>query len=309
MNVIHHADELPGAPRRASIAIGVFDGIHLGHQQVIRQTVADASHFEAASVAVTFDRHPNSIVAPSAVPAAICSLDQKIEVIASLGVETALVIHFDEAFSRMPAEDFIRGLMRGFGVLSSVCVGREFAFGYRRQGNVALLQRLAGEHGFQLHALAAVSLDGEVVSSTRIRSCIQSGDLDAAGQMLGRDYRLSGSIVAGDRLGRKLGIPTANLEVSGLATPPLGVYAVHVVHQGQTHRGVANIGTRPTVTGTSGETTVEVHLLDFDGDLYGSTVTVEFVRRLREEKRFDSMDALRSQIGKDIEQARHCFGD
>jgi riboflavin kinase/FMN adenylyltransferase len=307
MKILHDAAELPGVPRRVCIAIGVFDGVHLGHQQVIRQTTADASHHEAAAVVVTFDRHPNSVVAPAAVPPAIYSLEQKLAAIAGLGIEATLVIRFDQAFSRLAAEDFIADLRRGFGSLRSVCVGREFTFGHRRRGNVALLERMGDENGFQVHALAALALDGQVVSSTRIRERIHMGDLDAAGQMLGRDYLISGTVISGDHLGEKLGFPTANLDVSGLVTPPSGVYAVHAFHRSRLLRGVANIGSRPSVTSTPTPPRLEVHLLDFNGRLYGETLSIQFIQRLRAEAKFESLEALRDQIRRDVDRARECF--
>jgi riboflavin kinase/FMN adenylyltransferase len=307
MKIIHAAAELPGVPRRVCAAIGVFDGVHLGHQQVIRQTIADASHHEALPVVVTFDRHPHAVVAPHAVPPAIYSPEQKLAAIASLGVEAALVIRFDLAFSQRPAETFLEELLAGFGGLRSLCVGREFTFGHRRQGNVTMLERIGRERGFKVHGLAEVSLDGQVVSSTRIRDFIQSGDLDAAGQMLGRDYEIQGPVRAGDQLGRQLGFPTANLDVRGLVHPPAGVYAVHVRLGDRQLRGVANLGRRPTVKAPAADPLLEVHLFDFNEDIRGGLLTVQFVERLRAELKFDSLEALRDQIARDVAAARECF--
>lgn len=307
MNVIHAAAELPGAPRRVCAAIGVFDGVHLGHQQVIRQTIADARHYEAVSTVITFDRHPNAVVAPHAVPPAIYSLEQKLDAIADLGTDVALVIQFDRAFSERTAESFIDELLSGFGSLRSLCVGREFTFGHRRQGNISLLERMGSQHGFMVHGLAAVALDGQVVSSTRIRERIQAGDLDAAGQMLGRDYEIAGRVVRGNHLGRKLGFPTANLEVAGLATPPPGVWAVHAQLADQQYRGVANLGFRPTIKTGTGPVLLEVHLFDFDQDCYDTRMKVQFVKRIREELKFESVEALQRQIDKDVATAQASF--
>ena len=181
MKILRAPSDLPPGPRRVCVAIGVFDGVHLGHQQVIRQTVADAEQHEALSVVVTFDRHPNSIVAPQRVPPPVYSLVQKLRAIESLGVDAAWVIHFDEAFSRQTGEEFVRALVMDFSQLRSVCVGSGFTFGHRRSGDVELLRRLGAELNFAVHGLAAVSLDGEPVSSTRIREAIRSGQFDAAG--------------------------------------------------------------------------------------------------------------------------------
>ena len=224
MKIIHAANELKPGGRKVCLAIGVFDGVHLGHQQIIRQTVADARQHDAIALVITFDRHPSTVVAPDRVPPLIYSLPQKLGAIKLLGADTLLLIHFDRAFSGQTGEEFIRGLARDLGKIQSLCVGADFVFGHRRSGNVALLEKLGDELGFTVHGLAAVSLDNQIVSSTRIREAIRAGNLDAASQMLGRPYAISGRVIAGDGVGRKLGFPTANLDVAGLVLPPNGVY-------------------------------------------------------------------------------------
>ena len=308
MNVINAATELPRSPQGVCVAIGVFDGVHLGHQQVIRQTLADAAQHEAAAVVLTFDRHPNTVVAPDRVPPSIHALPQKLRAIAALGADTTLLIRFDEAFSRQTGEQFVRGLGRDFGRLHSVCVGSDFTFGHKRSGNVTLLQSLGEELRFTVHGLAAVALDGQAVSSTRIREAIRAGHFDTAGQMLGRAYALSGPVVRGDQLGHQLGFPTANLDVSGLCLPPSGVYAVHVRVPGKTHRAVLNVGHRPTLADATPELRVEAHLLDFAGDLYEQELEINFVARLRDEQKFPSLAALKQQITRDIAAALAYFG-
>lgn len=307
MIVISQAEELPGTPRRVCLAIGVFDGVHLGHQQVIRQAIHDASHHEALSVVVTFDRHPNHVVAPQAVPPAIHSLEGKLTAVERLGADATLVVPFTRELSQLPAADFIRQLADGFGNVRSVCVGREFTFGHRRQGNVQLLEELGRNLGFRTHGLAAVALDGQTISSTRIREHILTGDLDGASQMLGRDYTLTGIVVKGEQLGRQIGFPTANLDTAGLATPPSGVYAVHAFRGGKPLRGVANLGTRPTLATAATELRVEIHLLDFQEPLYGEALEIQFLHRLREERRFPSLADLKAQIAADIALARTLF--
>ena len=185
MKIIHAANELKPASRKVCLAIGFFDGVHLGHQQIIRQTIADARQHDAIALVLTFDRHPNTVVAPDRVPPLIYSLPQKLRAIESLGADTLLLIHFDKAFSRQTGEEFVRGLARDVGQIQSLCVGADFVFGHKRSGNVALLKKLGGEIGFTVHGLAAVSLDGRIVSSTRIREAHSRGRLDAASQMLG----------------------------------------------------------------------------------------------------------------------------
>jgi riboflavin kinase / FMN adenylyltransferase len=306
MNLIHRATDLDAGSRKICVAIGVFDGVHLGHQQVIRQSVFDARQHEGLALVVTFDRHPNEVVAPKRTPPLIYSLPQKLRVIASFEVEAALLVHFDRAFSEIPAEQFIRDLVRDLGQVYSVCVGSTFTFGHKRRGDVSLLERLGGELGFKVHGLSALALDGERVSSTRIREAIRRGNLDGASQMLGRAYSLSGTVVEGDHLGKQIGFPTANLNVAGLVLPPPGVYAAHADLRGQTFRAAVNIGSRPTL-GNSGPSRVEVHLLDFFEDIYGEEVEIAFVDKLREEQKFPSLDALKEQIARDIESARTLF--
>lgn len=300
MRLIHSPNELTPGGRRVCLAIGFFDGVHLGHQQILRQTLADARQHEALALALTFDHHPNSVVAPAREPPLIYSLSQKLRVIGSLGMDALWLIHFDKAFSARPGEEFVRSLAHDFAPLRSICVGTNFLFGHKRSGNVELLRRLGTELNFSVHGLAAVSLGGKAVSSTRIRERILAGDLDAASQMLGRAYSLGGKVVPGDGLGRQLGFPTANLDVAGLALPPRGVYAAHAEVGGGRHRAVLNIGHRPTLQQPNPPLRVEVHLLDFSGDLYGKEIEVVFVEKLRDEKKFGSLAELREQIARDI---------
>jgi riboflavin kinase/FMN adenylyltransferase len=307
MKTIHSAGEWARTERGVSLAIGFFDGVHLGHQQVIRQAVSDAQQQEGLAVVLTFDRHPKAVVAPNHVPPLIYSLPQKLRAIASLGPDAAWVIPFDQNFSRQTGEEFIRGLVKTFGTVLSICVGATFTFGYKRSGNVDLLNKLGAELDFSVHGLAAVSLDGQPVSSTRVREAIRQGQLDLAGQMLGRAYALAGQVITGDQIGRRLGFPTANLDVAGRVVPPNGVYAAHVLTQGQTKRAVVNIGFRPTLQNPTPELRVEAHLLDFTGDLTGHEMEICFLKKLRDEQKFASLQALQAQINKDIETARALF--
>src|SRR5439155_4087014 len=247
MKIIHSPRELQPAGRKVCLAIGFFDGVHLGHQQIVRQTIANARQHEAIALVITFDQHPNTVVAPDRVPALIYSLPQKLRAIEALGVDTLLLIHFDTQFSHQTGEEFIGGLARDLGALQSICVGANFVFGHKRGGNVELLKKLGKQLKFTVHGLAAVALDGKPVSSTRIREAIQAGELDAASQMLGRAYSLSGKVVRGGGMGKQLGFPTANMDLNGLALPPRGVYAVHAEAGGRTWRAVLNIAIRPTV--------------------------------------------------------------
>ena len=304
MKVIRAANELKPGNRKVCLAIGFFDGVHLGHQQIIRQTIADAHQHNAIALVLTFDRHPNSVVAPGRVPPLIYSLPQKLRAIESLGAGHLLLVGFDKKFSEQPGEDFVRGLARDLGSIQSICVGADFVFGHKRSGNVALMKKLGGEIGFSVHGLAAVSLDGRVVSSTRIRETIRAGKLDAASQMLGRPYSIAGRVIEGDKLGRHLGFPTANLDVTGLVLAPNGVYAGLTTVKKKSHRVALNIGFRPTMVSAKPELRVEAHLLDFSGRLYGTELEIEIGEKLRDERKFASPTELRAQIALDIAAVR-----
>ena len=304
MKLIHDAKQLMPGSRKVCLAIGVFDGVHLGHQQIIRQTVADARSHDAVAMVVTFDKHPNAIVAPDRVPPNIYSRSQKLRVIESLGADALLEIPFDKTFSEKSGEEFIRELARDLGKIFSVCVGADFVFGRKRSGNVALLKTLGAELNFHVHGHAAVALDGETVSSTRIREAIRTGNLDAASQMLGRSYAICGAVIEGDKLGRKLGFPTANLAATNLVLPPGGVYAACTQVDGKFFHAALNIGLRPTVAAAKPELRVEAHLLDFVGELYGRELEVELGSKLREECKFASPAELREQIGRDVAAVR-----
>ena len=307
MKLIRNAKDLKPGNRPVCLAIGFFDGVHLGHQQIIRQTIADARRHDALALALTFDRHPNTVVAPDRVPPLIYSLSQKLRVIGSLGVDALWPIHFDEKFSGQTGGDFIRRLARDLGKIQSLCVGADFVFGRQRSGNVALLEKLGGELGFAVHGLAAVALDGQIVSSTRIREAIRAGNLDAASQMLGRAYSLAGKVVRGDQLGRKLGFPTANLDAACLVLPPKGVYIAHVNVGGKNFHAVLNIGHRPTLQNPTPQLRVEAHLLDFNGDLYGQELEIEIGEKLRDERKFGSLEELKAQISRDVAEAGRRF--
>lgn len=304
MKLIHAATELAVGGRKVCLAIGVFDGVHLGHQQIIRQTIADARQHDAIALVLTFDQHPSVIVAPDRVPPLIYSAAQKLAAIESLGTDALLILHFDQSFSRQTGEEFIRGLARDLGKIQSICVGADFVFGRKRSGDVGLLKKLGDELGFMVHGLAAVALDHQTVSSTRIREEIRAGNFDAASQMLGRPYAISGRVVAGDRLGHQLGFPTANLDVTGLVLPPNGVYTARTKLAGRLYHVALNIGWRPTVATAARPLRVEAHLLDFDGNLYGAELEVEIGEKLRAEQKFASPVALREQIARDIAKLR-----
>ncbi|MCU0771873.1 MAG: bifunctional riboflavin kinase/FAD synthetase [Verrucomicrobia bacterium] len=308
MLVARSAQALATPGRKVCLAIGFFDGVHLGHQQIIRQAEEDARQHDATSVVVTFDRHPASVVDPDRAPALIQTTEHRLRTLKTLGPDAVLLLPFDTPLREQSGEQFIRQLHQALGGLQSICIGADFHFGYQRSGNVSLLRELGRQLGFQVHGIAGVALEGRTISSTRIREAIRSGELETAGQMLGRSYSISSRVIRGDQLGHQLRFPTANLEVAGLALPPDGVYMAQAEVEGRRHHAVVNIGNRPTITPKASDTRLEAHLLDFDGNLYGRELEVIFVERLREERRFASRDELQQQIERDVAEARHRFG-
>jgi riboflavin kinase/FMN adenylyltransferase len=310
MLVVRTPAALPRPVRGLCLALGMFDGVHLGHQHVIRNALADSATQAAASVVLTFDPHPLAVVRPERAPRLLQTLPQRQRAISALGVEALLVIPFDAQVAALSGDEFIRGLLREAAPVRSLSVGEGFQFGHHRSGNVDLLRHLGSELGFNVHVAPAVALGGEVVSSSRIRQCLRAGQLEHVGELLGRPYALAGTVRQGDQLGRELGFPTANLDVTGLELPPHGVYAARVrrVARGGEHPAVLNLGVRPTLARREGELRFEVHLLDFDADLYGEELEVTFVQHLRAERHFAGLQQLREQIIADVASARGRLG-
>lgn len=284
-------------------AIGVFDGVHRGHQKVLDQASADARQVQGKTLVLTFDKHPKEILAPQNAPPMIYPLERRLRVLSAHPVDAILLLRFDEPLSRQPAEDFVRSLAARLGKLHSLSVGANFTFGHKRGGNLHLLKTLGEELGFRAHGVHPAVWKDYPISSTRIRQAIREGDLESAEQMLGRPYSLEGVIVQGDQRGRKLGFPTANLDTGNLVCPPNGVYAVRATVRGQTFPGVLNIGHRPTIQDGL-RLQAEVHLIDFQGDLYGARAQLFFEARIRPERKFSSLEQLKSQVMLDISQAR-----
>lgn len=304
MKLFHDPAELGDAPPAVALALGVFDGVHLGHQEILCRTVAAARRLSGWAVVGTFDRHPAAVVAPDRVPPAILPVWLRLRYLAEQGVEATWLMTFDEAFSRQTGEAFVHRLVEGFGRLAHVCVGQDFQFGWRRSGDVALLERLGARLGFTVDCVPPLRIEGRVLSSTLLREQIRQGELASASRGLGRPYTLGGRVVHGDGLGRQLGFPTANLDIHGLQLPPVGVYAARVRDaHGPWLPAVMNLGVRPTV-GAEAAPRLEVHLLDITADLYGRGLEVQPVHRLRAEQRFSSLEALREQIARDVCQAR-----
>ena len=308
MELIRGHHNLRSPHRGCAATIGNFDGVHLGHQAVLGQLSEKAAELGLPTVVVTFEPHPQEYFGGDRAPPRLTRFREKIQTLRRYAVDRVLVLRFDARLAQMPAEAFIeRILVQGLGVRYLV-VGDDFRFGHQRQGDIGLLRAAGLRHGFQVVNMHTFEIDGARVSSTRIRQALAGGALGTAEKLLGRCYRISGRVAHGDRRGRTLGFPTANIHVHGpggsrqcapARLPLRGVFAVDVYGLAdEPHRGVANIGSRPTVDGR--RCLLEVHLLDFAGDLYDRHLQVEFLKKLRDERRFESLAALREQIHRDV---------
>lgn len=293
--------------RVSAMTIGNFDGVHLGHRAMLARVADKARSLGLASCALTFEPHPREFFAPAAAPARLSRLREKLEMIAEAGIDRAHVLRFDAALAAMSAERFIdEVLLRGLGV-RWLLVGRDFRFGAKRSGDYAMLEGAAARCGFELEAMPDVKVDGERVSSSRVREALAAGRLKEAARLLGRPYTMSGRVAHGAKLGRTLGFPTANVVVRRRA-PLAGIFAVEAMLEetSQSWRGVASVGRRPTVA-DDGPLLLEVHLFDVERELYGKHLRVKFLERIRDEKKFDGLPALAAAIRQDAEQARKYF--
>ena len=308
MRILHSIDELGEIGDLVVLAAGVFDGVHLGHQAVLRTAQSAAREIGGTAVALTFDPHPAAVLRPSEVPQLLTSTESKLSLFENLGIENTLVVRFDADFAATEASDFILQLTRATPHLAGICIGRGWMFGKNRSGNASLLREMGQGNGFFTTEVEPFKIGDAVVSSTLIRKALLEGDLRTAETMLGRNYSLSGVVLPGAQLGRKLGFPTANLGLNNELLPPNGVYVVRVNASGQSLNGVANLGTRPTI-GENSKRVLEVHILDFSGDLYGQKIDVQLLEFLRPEIPFQNVDALKIQISKDVDATRECFAE
>ena len=304
MTVLTSIAELGEIPGPIVLAIGVFDGVHLGHRAVIERALRDARATGGTAVIVTFDPHPLRVLRPGRAPRLLTSTRHKLRLIRDLGVGHLFVLPFDQPFAATPAENFIHALAGACRPLHEICVGHQWSFGKGREGNLELLKTLGDKLGFKEVGVPAVEVGGEIVSSTLIRHAIERGDFATAACLLGREFTILGTVVEGDHLGKTLGFPTANLTAHNEQFPPNGVYVVDALRGAKTLRGVVNIGVRPTIAEASGERVLEVHLLDFTEDIYGEELELTFRRHLRSEQKFASREELRAQIARDIRAAQ-----
>ncbi|MGI5244650.1 bifunctional riboflavin kinase/FAD synthetase [Dactylosporangium sp. CA-139066] len=295
----------PGGWGRAVATIGVFDGVHRGHQQIIGHAVKRAGELGVQSVVVTFDPHPSEVVRPGSHPAVLTEPGRKAELIEALGVDVLCVVPFTVEFSRLSPEEFVHDALVEHLHTALIVVGENFRFGHKQAGDVELLRRLGRTFGFGVEGAPLVADEGTVFSSTYIRSCVDAGDVAAAARALGRAHRLEGVVVRGDQRGRELGFPTANLLVpANAAVPADGIYGAWLNRErdGARYQAAVSIGTNPTFSGK--ERRVEAFVLDFEGDLYGERVSLDFAARLREQRTYQGIEPLVAQIAEDVDQTR-----
>jgi riboflavin kinase/FMN adenylyltransferase len=308
MELIRGIHNLRPRHRGCAATIGNFDGVHLGHQAVLGQLAEKAGQLRLPTTVITFEPLPREYFGGSKAPARLTRFREKFQALRRFSVDRLLCLRFNAGLAEMPAEAFIeRVLVDGLGVRYLV-VGDDFRFGQGRRGDYAMLERAGERHGFRVAHMHSFEIGGQRVSSTAIRAALQQGDMGAAERLLGRAYRIGGRVVHGDKRGRLIGFPTANLIMGRQVSPVRGVFAVEIF--GLEHeplRGVANVGTRPTVGGT--ENRLEVHLFDFSADIYGRQLQVDLLHRIRDEMRFESLDALTGQITRDVDAARDFFAD
>jgi riboflavin kinase/FMN adenylyltransferase len=307
MDVIHFPDDQrPTRWTQPVLALGNFDGVHRGHRKILDRVRRAANERGATAVVMTFDPHPPRVVRPDKAPPLLMTTAQKLEAIAAAGLQGAAIVRFTLELSRWDPEAFVRAALVDWLRVAEVWVGANFLFGHDRAGNFSLLRTLGGRFGFKAEKIDPVRYKDFVVSSTRIRRLIGEGRVDEAGALLGHQYYIDGLVTQGDRRGRTIGFPTANLCTENELLPPHGVYATTTTIDGVVRPSVTNVGVRPTVD-ASGRTVVETHIFNVQQDLYGQSIRVGFVQRIRDERTFESLDALRAQIDADCDRARVLF--
>jgi riboflavin kinase / FMN adenylyltransferase len=305
MRLFHGTDNAEIA-RPTVVTLGVFDGLHLGHQLIVRTVVERAREAGAVPTVVTFDPHPRAVLHPESAPPLLQTFDQKMEALALLGVGQTIVVRFTPEFARVRAEEFLRDVVGERLQAREVYLGRGFAFGHGREGDIELLRRVSRRLGFQADEVPEVRLRGSRISSSRVRALLSAGRVNLARRMLGRPYGVEGRVVRGAERGRTLGFPTANLHPQNRVIPRGGVYVTATLIEGSWRRSVTNIGTRPTFESDT-EPSVETYVMDWAGDLYGDVVRVRFLHRLRDERKFASLEELKRQIDRDAARARRYF--
>lgn len=308
MEIIRNLEDYDNKGRGVYCTIGMFDGLHLGHQHVIQSTVIEARKTGGIALGITFDQHPARVVAPEYAPEMIYPLSKRTKLLTTTELDVAWVIPFTIKFSQITGQNFLEHLHTQLRPLKLICVGPDFHFGHKRSGNIQLLRNEAPRLGFDLPEIKPVKDSEAEISSTVIRSQVREGKLADAKRKLGRPYEICGPVIQGQKIGRSIGFPTANLDSTDLVLPPNGVYAVSVKLAAKQINGVMNIGLRPTLNSTDSQRTVEVHLFDFDEEIYDQSIEIEPIGLIRSEIKFPSVEALKRQIEIDCLQAREMLG-
>ena len=303
---IFHGLENANIMKPTVLTLGVFDGLHLGHQRIMERVVDRAKRAHAHATAITFDPHPRSVLHPQSAPPLLQTLDQRLANLEVLGIEQTIVIAFTKEFSRIPAEEFLAEVIHDRLHAQEVYLGKGFAFGRARGGNIELLRKMSGELGFLADDVEEVQIRGQRISSSRIRELLLEGHVNLARRMLGRPYGVEGLVTRGNRRGHTIGFPTANLKPHNRVIPKFGVYATATLIDGTWRKSITNIGVRPTFEDGS-EASIETHIFDFDRDLYGDVLRVRFLHRIRDERKFSGIDELKAQIERDSQTARNYF--
>ncbi len=303
---IFHGTQNANISRPTVLTLGVFDGLHLGHQKIMRTVVERAIDIRAVPTAITFDPHPRAVLYPSNSPALLQTLDQRLAAFEFLGIKQAIVIRFTKEFAEQDAQMFLRQTISERLQAKEVYLGRGFEFGKNRQGNIDLLKRISGELGFFADEVPEVRLRGKRVSSSRVREALFNGRINIARRMLGRPYGVEGQIEHGSSRGHEIGFPTANLKPQNRVIPRMGVYVTSTLIEDVWRRSVTNIGIRPTF-GDDSEPSIETFVFDYNGDLYGDVLRIRFLHRLRDERKFNGIEELKAQITKDTQRALGYF--
>ena len=303
---LFHGTDNADIHRPTVLTLGVFDGLHLGHQLIVRTVVERARATDAVPTVITFDPHPRAVLHPESAPPLLQTLDQKVEGFGVLGIEQTIVIRFDEEFSQIRAEAFLCDVVKDRLHAKEVYLGRGFAFGHNREGNIELLRRVSAELGFFADEVPEVQFRSQRVSSSKVRQLLAEGKVNLARRLLGRPYGVEGRVQRGAERGAGLGFPTANVHPQNRVIPRNGVYVTGTLIDGHWRRSVTNVGVRPTFTADT-EPSVETFVLNWAGDLYGDVVRVRFLHRLRDEQKFGSIEELKLQIERDVQRAESYF--
>ncbi len=303
---IFHGTENANISRPTVVTLGVFDGLHIGHQAIMKKVVERANAVNSVPTAITFDPHPRAVLHPESAPPLLQTLDQRLANFEVLGIEQAIVVPFSQKFAAQPATDFLTDIIRDRLHAKEVYLGKGFAFGKDRGGNIELLREMSAKLGFVADEVDEVRLRGQRVSSSKIRELLAAGQVNIARRMLDRPYGVEGVIIRGLRRGHTIGFPTANLKPHNRVIPRYGVYATATLIDGTWRKSITNIGVRPTFESDS-DPSIETYIFDFDGDLYGDVLRVRFLHRIRDERKFNGIDELKAQIERDTLRARNYF--